>query len=271
MIAAAAAAMVGGAFATEYVYDYSASLKTTTGKAGSQTTTYTVNCGLTEDGTYWWDDLDLGFVDAKTAKKYVNKLSNEEKRDFAIDTLGYDEETGMTNYYVPEYYKGKAQWCFTFTYKVTETDCYRVATSIKVKDTVYVDDCCGEADWEFADGTVIDFDFGFRFGAVSFAKATKVEVLAKWENDYEGFAVAGQGTWADKLGKNDGVCVGGVKNISGNIVGWLANSECRNCCDYPKYARCFDFCEGEIYDSEDVPTAAFGTWSLKFNSKQSFK
>lgn len=267
MIAAAAAAMVGGVFASEYVYDYTASLKTTKGKYGTQKTTYTVNLGKDDAGTFWWDDQ--GFANAAEGKDYIKSLSNEEKADYAWDELGFDGT--KTDYNTPESYNGKDQWCATFKFTESDGACYRVATSIKVKDTVYVDDCCGDAAWEFSDDTEIDWGFGYRFGGVTFPKATKVEVVGSWENDDEEFYVAGQGTWSDKLVKVNGAYVAGVKNISGNIVGALANSECRDCCDYPTYARCFDFCEGDMFDAEDTPTAAFGTWSIKFNSKLSFK
>ena len=277
MIAAAAAAMVSGVFAVP-TYDFSANVKTTTAKYGKQTTTYTVNVGLNAAGVYWWDDL--GFDDEKQAKSYVKKLNNDEKADFAWDDLNFDGVS--TDYFVKELYKGKYVWCYSFKFKETYEDCYRVAGSRKLKGDVIIEDCCDFTEgWEFtglsylenidwlADQKITTL-FLVRFGGLSLEKATKVEYAGEIgdfsDAEVGNWAFAGQGGIDKKLGI--------ISSISGNIVGFLPPTECEDCCDYNAYASYFicdedglliEFVEGE--DAVD-PTAAFGTWSLKYNAKK---
>jgi hypothetical protein len=274
MVIAAAAAMVGGAFAAGY--DFTASVKTTKGKYGSQKTTYTVNLGLDDNGEYWWDSL--GFADEKAAKDAVKKMTNDEKADFAWNYVGFDGTA--TDFNVQEVYKGRKVWCYTFKFSETAEDCYRVAGSAKLKGVITAD-CCGL--WEFA-----EYDFGktvlanddegtseiangllYRFGGVSLAKANKVEVAGTLGDvAFDGltigtFAFAGQGAFDVK---NDL-----VKNVSGNIVGVLDNPDCESCCDYDDVATVYECADEDdtltSYLEDPNGTAAFGTFSIKYNKK----
>ncbi len=277
MVAAAAAAMIGGAFADGY--DFKANVKTTQGKYGSQKTTYTVNLGLDENGIYWWDDQ--GFTTEKEAKAAVKKMTNDEKAYYAWNELGFDGTD--TKYPYKEYYRNRWVWCYTFKFTETQEDCYRVTGSKKLTGIVTMDECCGV--WEF-----VSYDFGttilandqdgtseishgllYRINGVSLGKANKVEVAGTiGETSFDGeapvigtFAYAGQGAFDVK---NDY-----IKNISGNIVGVLENPDCESCCDYDSLAVVFE-CEDEddtITEYQDAPegTAAFGTFSLKYNKK----
>ena len=271
MIAAALAAMIGGAFAEGY--DFTASVKTTKGKYGSQKTTYTVNLGVDDTGTYWWDGL--GYADEKEAKADVKKMTNDEKADFAWNALNFDGVD--TDYPIKEYYRGKWVWCYTFKFTETDEDCYRVPGSAKLKGIVWMDGCCDT--WEFltydfgttiiSDDTVFTHDLLYRINGVSVGKANKVEAsgtigAASYDAQTIGtFAYAGQG---DYDVKNDY-----IKSISGNIVGILENPDCESCCDYDTEAVVFE-CEDDddtITSYLDTPngTAAFGTFSLKYNKK----
>lgn len=271
MIVAAAAAMVGGAFAEGY--DFTASVKTTKGKYGSQKTTYTVNLGTNDQGEYWWDGL--GYANEKEAKADVKKMTNDEKADFAINTLNFDGVD--TDYPFKEYYRGKWVWCYTFKFFETDENCYRVPGSAKLKGVVWMDGCCDT--WEFLtydfgttiidDDTVFTHDLLYRINGVSVGKANKVEAsgtigAASYDAQTIGtFAYAGQG---DYDVKNDY-----IKSISGNIVGILENPDCESCCDYDTEAVVFE-CEDDtdtITSYLDTPngTAAFGTFSLKYNKK----
>ena len=271
MIVAAAAAMVGGAFAEGY--DFTASVKTTKGKYGSQKTTYTVNLGVDASGTYWWDGL--GYANEKEAKADVKKMTNDEKADFAYNALNFDGVD--TDYPFKEYYRGKWVWCYTFKFFETDENCYRVPGSAKLKGVVWMDGCCDT--WEFLtydfgttiidDDTVFTHDLLYRINGVSVGKANKVEAsgtigAASYDAQTIGtFAYAGQG---DYDVKNDY-----IKSISGNIVGILENPDCESCCDYDTEAVVFE-CEDDtdtITSYLDTPngTAAFGTFSLKYNKK----
>ena len=277
MIAAALAAIVGGAFAEGY--DFKANVKTTKGKYGSQKTTYTVNLGIDDTGTYWWDGL--GYANEKEAKADVKKMTNDEKADFAWNALNFDGVD--TDYPIKEYYKNRWVWCYTFKFTETDEDCYRVAGSAKLSGIVAMDNCCNT--WEFT-----EYDFGttvlandddgaseiskgllYRINGVSLNKANKVEVAGTiGDTSFAGdapvigtFAYAGQGAFDVK---NDL-----IKNISGNIVGILENPDCESCCDYDSEATVFE-CEDDddtLTSYLDTPngTAAFGTFSLKYNKK----
>lgn len=271
MIAAALAAMIGGAFAEGY--DFTASVKTTKGKYGSQKTTYTVNLGVDDTGTYWWDGL--GYANEKEAKADIKKMTNDEKAEFAKTALNFDGVD--TAYPFKEYYRGKWVWCYTFKFSETDEDCYRVPGSAKLKGIVWMDGCCDT--WEFltydfgttiiSDDTVFTHDLLYRINGVSVGKANKVEAsgtigAASYDAQTIGtFAYAGQG---DYDVKNDY-----IKRISGNIVGILENPDCESCCDYDTEAVVFE-CESDddtITSYLDTPngTAAFGTFSLKYNKK----
>ena len=270
MIVAAVATMAGALVAADG-YDFTASVKTTKGKAGSQKTTYTVNLG--HDGTqYWWDAM--GFTDANAGKRYINSLKNDEKADYAWNELGFDGVN--TDWPLKEVYKGKERWCTTFKFSETAYDCYRVAGSQKLKGVVTIDACCNGT-WEFfsAEGYLADSlaqggvedeistALLYRFGGITPTKATKVEYVGSIGNfgDIGSFALAGQGAWDTK---NDI-----IKNISGNIVGVLQNSDCEYCCDYNVPAIVFECSTDDelisVYQDTPDGTAAFGTFSLKYN------
>ena len=203
VIAAAIAAMIGGVQAAGY--DFTASVKTTKAKYGTQKTTYTVNLGKDDNGTFWWDDL--GWDNEKEAKNAVKKMTNEEKAEFAILSCGFDGV--KTDYNEQEAYKNKKTWCYTFKFTETVENCYRVAGSAKLTGKVTMDACCGT--WEF-----VEYNFGkteldndedgvsainagliYRIGGVSLNKADKVEVTGTMGADaYDGmvpgtFAYAG--------------------------------------------------------------------------------
>lgn len=271
MIVAAAAAMVGGAFAEGY--DFTASVKTTKGKYGSQKTTYTVNLGVDGTGTYWWDGL--GYANEKEAKADVKKMTNDEKADFAWNALNFDGVD--TDYPFKEYYRGKWVWCYTFKFFETDENCYRVPGSAKLKGVVWMDGCCDT--WEFLtydfgttiidDDTVFTHDLLYRINGVSVGKANKVEAsgtigAASYDAQTIGtFAYAGQGDYDVKNNY--------IKSISGNIVGILENPDCESCCDYDTEAVVFECASDDdtITSYLDTPngTAAFGTFSLKYNKK----
>jgi hypothetical protein len=116
----------------------------------------------------------------------------------------------------------------------------------------------------------------YRFGGITLAKATKVEFCGEVDTwgEVNGFALAGQGTWSDKLFTYDGEAVAGVKSINGYMVGMLEDAECEVCCGADPFAKVFP-CDAEsddeAFEAADEPgTAAFGSFSMKFDKKATF-
>lgn len=313
MIVAAVAAMVGAAEAYEvtYLYDFNATLTTTTGAEGrGWSETFTVNLGKDGAGKWWYDD-DIFVISADGkfksvtlpsgtyekalkagSKQYPWKLntsvikSDELKEELAY-ALGFDGED--TDYYVQQQYKGKWVWCETFKYKYTYPgECYRVKGTQKIKATVFIDELCDDGEIVEDNGDSYDFTLQFLnfFGNQDVTKANSVEALFTY--DFEdtgygnldgadgtnfGFALAGQGTWKEKLFnfkvQNQTINLPGVDSISGSIVGYLPAPDCEACCADAVNALAFE-CDEDPNDrvwSWDLPTAAYGTWSMKFNKK----
>ena len=273
MIVAAVAAMAGAAVAEEgavkeYVYDFTASVKSTGGKQGKDiTTTYTVNLGRDATGTWWWQTAGysnsvVAKASVKAAEKACNNAKDWTELEDLADLMGFNYKTGKeaaTDYNVKDQ---NGKWCTTFKFKViTPAVCYRVAKSYKLKDQV-VGECCG--DWEGVD-TEISFADGFiqRFGSQAINKANKVEILAAVAGyDEKAFNytadIAGQGTWKDGI----------VDSVSGNIVGKKDAPTCWECCEDDVDAFAFECDAEEDADMDDtLDTALFGTFKLKYNKK----
>ena len=301
MIVAAVATMAGALVAADG-YDFTASVKSTKGKGGKETVTFYVNLGVDNtavkpfaDADYWWSAA--GYADEKAAKSEVKKLVSLYNKDTTatldeydqfdnlpdfLNAVNYiydtDKDNFSSDYSKKETYKGKDDWCFRFNFKEKYEACYRVAASQKLKGIVAIDACCSGS-WEFeaaegylADALIDGNDWFittgllYRFGGSVPGKATKVE-FAGTIGDFVtapapgAFALAGQGAWDSK---NDM-----IKNISGNIVGILCNPECENCCKANPVAYVFDCADPDIEAYQLAPngTAAFGTWSIKYNKK----
>ena len=212
MIAAAAAAMIGGAYA-DMVFDFTAKVTTTAAKLGSASTE-TMKVGHDGAFNFWYTDGvfapnagDPTFLDyngtggavekaVKVDSYGVGKIqiakfkTNEAKAGLAADLAGY-------NY--PEIYKGKEKWCFTFTYKVDGT-CVRTKGSETIK-TWFGDQglgCCSatvtpaaplvlaegywdskakvytSGQWLLGDMTILTL---YRFGSTLGTKSTNLEAV----------------------------------------------------------------------------------------------
>lgn len=301
MILAASAAMIGGASA-DFAYDFTANLTTTKGAEGRATKiNYTVNLGMDEQGAWWYDDDIFQDEDAKykyadlgdglvpvlkvgTPKNmYPWKLNTavvktDEQKAALAEALGFDGE--KTNYNVQKVYRNRKVWCETFRYSETiPAECYRTTGTAKLVGEVYIDDCCGTDSAVFVDDVFGETDIAIafinRFGAQTLDKATKVEALLTVGEALDagngtnfGFALAGQGTWSFNLKDADNNKEEGINNLGGSIVGYLPAPTCETCCADEASALVFS-CDGvEDYDGA-TPTAAYGTWTLKFNKKNS--
>lgn len=280
MIAAAAAAMISGVYANT-VFDFTAKVTTTKAKQGGDTT-QKMDVGQDAGGNWWYETgpftlnatdpkyLDytgtLGPIEKVAVKDktgvfkiQLNKFkTNEEKAALAEDLNNYGP------FDVPDIYKGKPKYCFSFTYKVGGT-CIRQKGSETIKS--WFDDagvgCCAaaitptaplvltEGVWDsknkiYTSGTWLLGDMTiytlYRFGNVLGTKCNNIEAVG-WIGDagvgvtpytsIPNFAFAGQGTW----GKNtaaDKTFADGIQKISGNIVGIWYESECEVCCGADK-------------------------------------
>ena len=332
MIVAAIAAMVGGVKADDYVYDFTASLTTTSGKEGKDIkTTHYVGLGRDATGAWWYNDKvfsaeytvgkkkfkDFAYTYTESGKtvyvyipqalKYGSKLypwklntavvKTDEDKAIIAQALGwtaYDpytkdpaprSVTGYTNYDEQQMYKNKPVWCEKFSFKVTtDADCYRDTAKLTIKGYVMSNAICIDDSpatlVESSNGDVYDFNYKFVnfFGSQVPEKATKVEALFDISdgNDIDGadgtnlyFALAGQGKYSNKLKDSENDDGEGINNISGNIVGYLPAPTCEACCDDPLSAIAFLCAFDSLTPAYDLPTAAYGTWSMKFNKKLS--
>jgi len=281
MIAAAAAAMIGGAYA-ELAYDYTANLKTTDGKKSGK---------VNNSFDLGWDGIDtFWYADAQVVQLI---LADQNGEYFKMKTVGGNQVPGLTDkakknavwllqtldiarLAIQYPFKSDGKWCEQVKFQTER--CYRATKSIKQKAVVYVDDCCTEdfvgefTNKENADtDCVITFDLNHRFGGGELSKATKVEVFgfvnAPADAGTAGsYSLAGQGNWKANLFGD----VAGIKDISGNIVGVLDAPTCFYCCQNPDSAYAWE-CDADSDADLDANlyTAAFGTWTLKFNRSKS--
>ena len=309
MIAAAAAAMIGGAYAddtTNFVYDVKATFKTTVGATtkGSKTS---FNIGKNKTDALWYRDAaitDVGTTDwsadgavqtnqiagvpgvyvikyEKDGKGYLAYkdgkdlvvLSEKEMKKNALSGVSEETRAAFAKKFASYNQKSAGQWCVSGSYKIG--GCYRKAGSYKFTGYGMTETCCDSGDFDLVlyDKDMKDLSMALesvifnRFGSIDYTKATKIDYAASVGTfgGADAFALAGQGTWATNL-KIDGETVAGVSSISGNIVGALDAPTCENCCDDDTEAVAFD-CEGA--DNSSEPTAAYGTFTIKFNKKLS--
>ena len=273
MIVAAVAAMAGGAFA-DTAYTFSATLKTTKGKSGKVTSTY--NLGADAAGAFWYDDATVQalraadtnhvyFTTKKVGGRTVPALTSKAKKD--ADWLSRNIAPLAATYNE----KSAGKWCDTF--KLTEAGCYRVAGTEKIKDIFVGDICCAALVGQ-------DLDLGLsldstallggvqRFGGLTYATAKKAEIFAKVDDgaDVELY-LAGQGSFGKVLEHTAlDTAVDGVTSLSGNIVGVIPAPECEYCCSANDPAIAFAC--GDATGDATLKTAAYGTFSLKYNAKE---
>ena len=195
MIAAAAAAMVGGVYAdltdlgtAGTAYNATITLKTTVGKAKMATIQYYL--GANAAGTaMWYQDAAIantittdlanntaGFVHKFALKKISGKdvpcLTAAGKNDAAtlrlVKALATTDKTGKNADGATYGYKSAGKWCDTFSEK--DEFCYRTAGTVKTSG-ILLDDCC-------AAGIVGAAGTGFVhvFGGESLANSKKVEI-----------------------------------------------------------------------------------------------
>ncbi len=267
MIAAALAAMVGGAYA-DTAYTFNASLKTTVGKSGKVTTTY--NLGEDAGGVFWYADstvtnlmvtMPTYFTTKRVGGRTIPALSNLAKRDNAWLVANIAPLAATYNK------KSAGKWCETL--KVTDEGCYRVAGTKKFKAVVSGSDfCCSELTTlaDGGDALSITSSLAQRFGGLTYEKAKKAELVGNVTGEgIEELYIAGQGSIGKVLDSNDMSQNDGITSISGNAVGILVAPECEYCCSDNQAAVAF-LCSDNPGDV-NLPTAAFGTFSLKYNAK----
>ena len=149
--------------------------------------------------------------------------------------------------------------------------CYRSKSSKSMKGYLYVCGCTCEEFME--DSTLYLYDKKADqvfegmpeweiFNKIG-KKNLETEGLFGFEDDYGEFVFTAAGF--GKVNKKDGV----LKTMSGSLVGSMEAPLCEVACDIGDTAVAYPACDW--YEDGDVPTIAFGTWSLKHNKKLSQK
>ena len=317
MIAAAAAAMVGGAYAgltdlgaAGTAYNATITLKTTVGKAKMATVQYYLGMNNAKTAM-WYEDATIapviaadlanaaaGFVHKFAQKKISGKnvpcLTAAGKKDAAtlalVKALATTDKTGNNADNATYGRKSAGKWCDTFSER--DEYCYRTAGTVKTSG-ILIDDCC-------ASGVIGGTTTGFVhvFGGKSLADSKKVEIyvddlvaagaaIIKVEKDgtvnladvtdnlkndrtINVLAIAGQGTYG-KVKENDGTGTGdltdknGILSVSGNAVGTCDSVLCSSCCIAGGIPQNVWDCDTEA-PAVDTDTAAYGTFSLKYNA-----
>jgi hypothetical protein len=278
MLFAAVTAIAGGAFAAEYVYDFTATLKTTKGRTGKETST--INLGADASGTvFWYQDPSVqAYLDATHVVGGEN-VPTISAANMATNTAAQAAVKALAAAKTYNY-KSAGQWCATW--KFVDQDCYRVAGSVKLTDTFSQVDCCADSNYSLTNevgstityqetATAIGTPLFQRFGGLTLAKAKKVELYAPVVLKAQGATnvvdvfsgwLAGQGTVATKNNADY------VSALSGNIVGTLPAPTCPNCCRAPTPAIAFD-CANLDVGAQLPYTAGYGSFRLKINNKKS--
>lgn len=298
MIAAAAAAMIGGANAAPgdpLIYQATFNLKTTVGTATKDTSTY--NLGWDGVSDFWYSDASLSnYFDTSTSPITIKDTTNFVLKakgggKFPVLTAaGLKNETIMTNLVALANSgaydeKSAGQWCLTFKY--TDEVCYRAAGTIKI-DGYFVDDECFSA----VLGQATDSDttsFVDAFGGATLAKSKKGEVFVddiagaipgllkknmtdtidvidskKGDRTINLLYIAGHGTYG-KVYDDDDKTRPGFTAFSGNAVGTADLPVCVSCCAPSVPVETWNCC------SVITETAVFGTFSIKHNSSMTKK
>lgn len=322
MIAVAAAAMVGGAFAnlsdevlSGTAYNTTISLKTTVGKAKIATTTYYLGKNI-DSTAMWYEDTTVNFGDdgspvyiadviaadrdnntqgyvkkftmKKIAGKSVPCLTTAGKKDETIlamlKQLATTDKTGKNADRATYGFKSANKWCDSFSEKGEY--CYRTAGTVKVSGILVDDTCCVAS---LANG-----GFVHVFGGNDITNSKKVEIYVpdvvansptiidkngdsvvamdnlRNERDITALAIAGQGSFG-AVKQNDGngatstlEDAKGIVSVSGYAVGTCDPVDCTSCCITAKIPQSVWDCDGT--DADDDSTAAYGTFSLKYNA-----
>ena len=298
MIAAAAAAMIGGASAAPgdpLIYQATANLKTTVGTATKDTSTY--NLGWDGVSTFWYQDNSVSnYFDTSTSpitiKDTTNfKLVSKGGGKFpALTAQGLKNETILENLVTlatSQVYsvKSAGQWCLTFKY--TQDVCYRVAGTIKI-DGYFIDDEC----FSTLLGAATDSDtvsFVDAFGGATLEKSKKGEIFVdeiasvipalfkknmtdnieiidskKGVRTINTLYIAGHGTYG-KVYDDDDKTRPGFTAFSGNAVGTANLPDCVSCCAPSVPTVTWNCCV------DMTETAVFGTFSIKHNSAMTKK
>lgn len=294
MIAAAAAAMVGGVQAAVAQYDFVANLRTTAGRAGVAQYTYEA-ANLGTDGQIMWynDGALLRHVNTQVTPWAWNTPADYPNLEWAtkktlggatIPTLGVSNPQKLLTAKEAKLIKDLAtkynrqsygMWCAQLAwYTVTPAQCFRVLGSDSIVETVTLNDqfCCAAGTMQFVneDQTAfITFEkvngFVFnRFGAQTADQANLVEICA----GVAGFrtkisdlvftgVLAGQGTQAIFNGANF------PRAIQGMIVGQTAAPVCPDCCVLPLPRAIAFECLASATANDTLNTAAYGTFYLQ--------
>lgn len=249
MIAAAAAAMVGGAYAEAQVLAWDLTLKTTTCKEGKVA------------AKTWW----------------VNGLDGYEKGDeVSYRTSASVKLKGVTwGCYCGDTLNGIWNERDVVVNKAGDTvTVYDGITFWNPKTDGFLGGVYNGSMFDWGDPSFLN-----RIGK----KCDEVEMCFNLipsddaTEDNWGFTLAGFGKVKDVYNaKNDDWCDSYLKSAKGSVVGFMSPDEgsftCLYCDQYGTDCEVFDFCDCEQeWGSDDSKTVAFGTWKVSYNSSASKK
>jgi len=249
MIAAAAAAMVGGAFADAQVYEYKLSLTSTTCKEGTAA-----------KNSYWTKVLGYAKGD---------EISYRNKTSFTLNGLTW----GCT---CNEALAG--QWDLTC---LNPNNWFGI-TFWEKKADAFLGGVYDGAVFDWDDG------FINRIGKKCAEVEMSVQLVPGDNADPEqpfAFRLAGMGTIEDDLEYDDEDeeyldCESVIKSAKGSVAGWITPdvgiSVCKYCEEYDvpcdAYVFCVDACcDHNIFTTDADKTVAYGTWTMKYNAGASKK
>ena len=260
MIAAAAAAMIGGAFADAQVYEYKLNLTTTTCKEGKAT-----------KNTYWTKIAGYEAGD---------EISYRAKTSLVLQglTWGCNCSEALAGYW-DNVCDNEKSW-FGITFWCKKTDAFLGGG---YDGTTF--------EWDFINrigkkANEVEFSLALvpSEECTSCSDTTGDDVTPDQLTDFE-LNLAGMGTVTDnfKLNEDDEItdCNSYIKSAKGSVAGYILPDDgiviCNYCEEYDVpcavYPFCDDCCEhaADGFEIDEDMTVAFGTFTMKYNASASKK
>ena len=251
MIAAATAAMVGGAFASAQVYEYKLNLKTTTCKEGKAT-----------KNTYWTKIQEMEAGD---------EISYRTKASLVLNglTWGCTCSEALAGYW--DTVCGNDNSLFGITFWSKKTDAFLGGT---YNGSAFA--------WDFINR------IGKKANEVEFSlNLVPSDDVSEVEGQITDFdlKLAGMGSVTDKFVTDDNGttldCDSVIKSANGSVAGYINPDDgitvCNYCEEYDVPCEVLQFCAdccdhaADGFEPDETKTVAFGTFTMKYNKSAAAK